>query len=43
MQFTELEPLTESNYTDDQRLLESSQSGPVFEDNTAKRTDSIGY
>ena len=43
MQFTELEPLTESNYTDDQRLLESSQSGPVFEKNTAKRTDSIGY
>ena len=43
MQFTELEPLTESNYTDDQRLLESSQSEPVFEDNTARRTDSIGY
>ena len=43
MQFTELEPLTESNYTDDQRLLESSQSETIFEDNTARRTDSIGY
>ena len=40
MQFTELEPLTESNYTDDQRISSSDGNEPVFEDNTARRTDS---
>ena len=43
MQFTELEPLTESNFTDEQRISSSDGNEPVFEDNTARRTDSIGY
>ena len=42
MQFTELEPLTEFELYRRSKIIESSQSEPVFEDNTARRTDSIG-